>query len=79
MYFRDIAAIPLLTREQEVMLGKQMEDGQTEFMDRVLSSPVALTYALEVGAKVKSNELSVTDVLVGADGEEEIADERKER
>ena len=79
MYFRDIASIPLLTREQEVMLGKQMEDGQIEFMERVLSSPVALKYALEIGARIKDNELSLTEVLMGADGEEQIVDERKER
>ncbi len=79
MYFRDIASIPLLTREQEVMLGKQMEEGQTEYMERVLASPLALDYALEVGARIKNNELSLCDVLMGADGEEEIVDDKKDR
>ena len=49
LYFRDISYIPLLTRAQEVELGKQMEECQTEFIETVLSTPLALPYALEVG------------------------------
>lgn len=79
MYFRDIASIPLLTREQEVILGKQMEEGQTEFMEIVLSSPLAPSYALDIGDKVKRNELSLGGVLMGEEGEEEITNEEKER
>jgi RNA polymerase primary sigma factor len=68
LYFRDISSIPLLTREQEVQLGKQMETGQTEFMEKVLSTPLALPYALTVGNKIKNNELGLGDVLMGRTG-----------
>ncbi len=71
LYFRDISYIPLLTRQQEVELGKQMEEGQIEFMEKALSTPLALPYALEVGNKIKNNELELGDVLMGPDGEDE--------
>ncbi|NIO08829.1 MAG: sigma-70 family RNA polymerase sigma factor [Deltaproteobacteria bacterium] len=79
LYFRDISTIPLLTREQEVELGKQMEEGQTEFMEKVLSTPIALPYALEVGTRIKNNELELSDVLMGPDGEEEYKENGKDR
>ena len=79
LYFRDISYIPLLTRAQEVELGKQMEEGQTEFMETVLSTPLALPYALEVGNKIKHNELELGDVLMGPDGEDEYTENGKDR
>jgi len=79
LYFRDISSIPLLTREQEVQLGKQMEAGQTEFMEKVLSTPLALPYALTVGNKIKNNELGLGDVLMGPDGEDEYTENPKDR
>ena len=79
LYFRDISSIPLLTREQEVELGKQMEEGQTEFMEKVLSTPIALPYALEVGSKIKNNELGLSDVLMGPDGEDDYTENGKDR
>ncbi len=79
LYFRDISSIPLLTREQEVELGKQMEAGQTEFMEKVLSTPLALPYALEMGNMIKNNELELSDVLMGPDGEDEYTENGKDR
>jgi len=79
LYFRDISYIPLLTRQQEVELGKQMEEGQTEFMEKALSTPLALPYALEVGNKIKKNELELGDVLMGPDGQDEYTENGKDR
>ncbi len=76
LYLRDIGTIPLLTRELEVKLGKQMEEGQEDFIERVHSFPIALRFVLELAEKIKSNELNVRDVLMDSEwGEEPVDDE----
>ena len=42
LYLRDIGSTPLLTREREVQLGMQMEQGQDEYLDSVIASPYAV-------------------------------------
>jgi RNA polymerase primary sigma factor len=79
LYLHDIGSVPLLTRESEVELGKQMEEGQVEFIDRVLSFPVALRIVLVLGEKMKRNELSLRDILMDAEGNEEIAEDSVEQ
>ncbi|MFQ5918135.1 MAG: sigma-70 family RNA polymerase sigma factor [Candidatus Binatia bacterium] len=79
LYLHDIGTVPLLTRESEVELGKQMEEGQVEFIDRVLSFPVALRIVLVLGEKMKRNELSLRDILMDTEGNEEIAENSVER
>ena len=37
LYLRDIGSTPLLTREREVQLGIQMEQGQEEYIDSVVA------------------------------------------
>ncbi len=79
LYLRDIGSISLLKKEQEVALGIQMEQGQAQLMDEVLSSPLARPFVLDIGEKIKRNDLSIHDVLmeteesqlVGKDGARE--------
>ena len=79
LYLRDIGTIPLLTRELEVELGKQMEEGQEDFIERVHSFPIALRFVLELAEKIKSNELNVRNVLMDSEWGEEPADDESER
>ena len=64
LYLRDIGSVPLLTREDEVELAKQREEGEGQVYEAVLSLPIALHCALELGDKIKRGELSVSDVLL---------------
>lgn len=79
LYLRDIGTIPLLTRELEVELGKQMEEGQENFIDRVHSFPIALRFVLELAEKVKNDELNVRDVLMDSEWGEEPVDAESQR
>jgi RNA polymerase sigma factor (sigma-70 family) len=47
-YFRDIAAIPTLTREGEVLLAKEIEASTADFQQRVLAVPLTARIALEM-------------------------------
>jgi RNA polymerase primary sigma factor len=79
LYLRDIGSIPLLTREREVELGKQMEEGQATFIEEVLASPIALRYVLDIGNKVKRNELNLAEVLIDMETKENLAMDGPER
>ena len=79
LYLRDIGKVSLLRKEQEVALGIQMEEGQKQFIETVLSSPIAMDFTLELGNKVKRNELSPKDVLMDAVQGEKSTDKSAER
>ena len=70
LYLRDIGSTPLLTREREVQLGMQMEQGQDEYLDSVIASPYAVRRVLDLAEEVKANETALDHVLMaGDDGE----------
>ena len=64
LYLREIGSVPLLTREGEVEVAKQIEEGEIQVYESVLSSTVALQYALELGDKVANDELNVCHILL---------------
>jgi len=79
LYLHDIGSIPLLTRELEVQLGKQMEEGQEEFIETVFSFSIASRTVLDLATNIKRNELRLCDVLMGAEWGEERVDESEEQ
>ncbi len=64
LYLREIGSVPLLTREGEVAVAKQIEEGEIQIHTAVLSSMVALQCALELGDKITNDELNVCHVLM---------------
>jgi RNA polymerase primary sigma factor len=73
LYLREIGSVPLLTRKGEVELAKQVEDGESQVTEAVLSSPVALRTVLELGDKIKSDELNRQEVLADTgEGEDSL-------
>jgi len=79
LYLRDIATVSLLRKQQEQALGMQMEEGQKQFIETVLSSPIAMGFTLELGNKVKRNELSPKDILMDTEEGEDSTDKSTER
>jgi RNA polymerase primary sigma factor len=51
-YLREIGSVPLLSRERETELGKQIEICRNEIFDVLFSTPMAVRYVLELGAAV---------------------------
>ena len=75
LYLRDMGSVPLLTREGEVEVAKQMEEGEAQVLEAVLSSPIALRFVLELGERVERGELSVRDILVHTEEDEKLIEE----
>ncbi len=78
LYLRDIGSTPLLTREREVQLGMQMEQGQAEYIDSVIASPFAFRRVLDLAEEIKGNETPLDRVLMAGD-DKEAFDETIER
>jgi RNA polymerase primary sigma factor len=53
-YFRDIAEIPTLAKEQEVILAKEIEAATLEFRDAVISVPWTAAEAVRIWKQLKS-------------------------
>jgi RNA polymerase primary sigma factor len=71
-YLRDIRAVPLLSRAEEISLAQKIEEGERRIVEEALSSLLALRCALELGNSVAAGELSMRDVVklkVEASGE----------
>ncbi len=63
MYLQEMGAVSLLTREQEVEIAKQIESGEHEVRDLVLSMPFTLAYLLDIAERIKAGEMSERDLL----------------
>jgi len=63
MYLQEMGAVPLLTREQEVEIAKQIEEGELEVRGEILSHPYTLTYLDELTERIKAGEISERELL----------------
>ena len=52
LYLQELRSFPLLTREQEVEVAKQIADGEMQAIEAVLSTPLALRHVLEWADRV---------------------------
>jgi len=79
-YMRDMGAVDLLTREEEVAIAKRIEAGMCKRNEAVASCPAAAADALTVAARVEAGELRMGTLVVlpgdDADEGESAADEQ---
>jgi RNA polymerase primary sigma factor len=77
MYLREMGTVSLLSREGEVEIAKKIEEGEKQVIDEVLSSPLALTYILDLGEKLAQHEIRVREIIK-EEGEEDSEDFEEE-
>jgi uncharacterized protein YdcH (DUF465 family) len=66
-YLRDVKAIPLLNREEELTLAQRIKEGETQIADEALSSMLALRWTLGLGQRVADGLVNVLDVVTEPD------------
>jgi len=77
MYLQEIGAVSLLTREQEVEIAKQIEQGDKQVTENVLNHPFTLVYLLELADRIRAGEMTERELL-DDEAEEDTDDEAAE-
>ena len=78
MYLQEMGNIPLLSREEEVAIAKEIEAGEKRIKQEVFSSPLALRYVVSLGEKLKQEEIEPRYIF-GDDDEVEAAGKEDHR
>ena len=63
MYLRQMGKIPLLSREEELTLAKQIEKAELELRKAVLSCPVARYKVLRIANQILDKEVNAEDII----------------
>jgi len=77
MYLREMGTVSLLSREGEVEIAKEIEDGERQVIDEVLSCPSALQYVLDLGDKLTRHEVRVREIIQDVEEEMDYLEEEE--
>lgn len=80
LYIQDIQGLPLLNREEEIMLAKRIESGQQELLYAAVEIPAAVEYLIAIGEQLKTGQRKLQDVVLTIEqdvSEEEPLDQRE--
>jgi RNA polymerase primary sigma factor len=78
MYLQEMGAVPLLTREQEVEIAKQIEEGEFEVRGEILNHPYTLLYLSELTERIRAGEISERELLDEENEEQQEEGEAEE-
>ncbi|HEY8605817.1 MAG TPA: RNA polymerase sigma factor RpoD [Noviherbaspirillum sp.] len=74
MYMREMASVPLLTRQQEIDIAKRIEDGLKDMMQAISACPTTIAELLAMADRIGRDETKVDEVIDGlADADEPVA------
>lgn len=76
-YLRKMGSVPLLNRASEVEIAKRIEEGEREVIDVLSRCAVVMEGVVDMGAKIRSGELRLREVV--RDCDEEAEDEEREQ
>src|SRR3990170_6096801 len=67
IYMREMGAVPLLKREEEIVYAKRIEEGREELRRLTLSSPFATREVTRVLDRIKSGKASLREIVEEAE------------
>src|SRR5437016_7217170 len=70
LYLKEIGKVPLLTARQEVEIGRRIEVGQIALRRALAGIPMAVRTLLDVGDRLRREEIAADDVIVLPEGGE---------
>jgi len=76
-YLRKIGSVSLLSREREVEIAKQIEQGEKEVLCAVIESPLAMRDITALGEELRKGKLRIRDVIKDFDPDALEEDEQK--
>jgi len=75
MYLREMGKIPLLTKEEEVFLSREIEAGEDVILDAICSVPYLLDYILNYKGPLLNRERRVKELFKSFEDEKEEKDD----
>jgi RNA polymerase primary sigma factor len=78
LYMREMATVPLLTRDGEIVIAKRVERGRRRSFKATSRMPVCIEALLVVGEQLRRGEITIRD-LVTFNDQEGVPEERQER
>ena len=75
MYLREMGLVSLLSREGEVEIAKKIEEGLRESMDAVFGVDICIKDVVDIGARLKTGDLRVKNVVDNLEDEEGYVEE----
>ena len=78
LYLREMAVVPLLTRDGEVSIARRMERGRHRVLKAISRSPICIEEMLQIGERLRRGELHIREVVTFSE-QEAITEERIEQ
>lgn len=79
MYLREMGLVSLLSREGEVEIAKKIEEGEREVIESLFSVDCAIKDVVDLGVKLRSNELRIKNVVANLEDEDGFVEEDMHR
>ena len=74
MYMREMGTVDLLTREGEIKIAKRIEEGINQVLEALACYPGTIENLLDGYTAIKSEELKLSDIIIGFSDSEEYPD-----
>jgi RNA polymerase primary sigma factor len=75
LYLREMAVVPLLTREGEVSIARRIERGRLRTLKAISRAPVCIEDLIQLGEQLKRGELHIREVVTFSE-QEAVTEER---
>ena len=78
MYLREMGKIPLLTKEEEIFLSREIEAGEDVILDAICSVPYLIDYILNYKEPLLNRERRVKELFKSFEDEKETDDDKED-
>jgi RNA polymerase primary sigma factor len=75
LYLREMAVVPLLTRDGEVSIARRIERGRMRTLKAISRSPICIEDLIQIGERLRRGELHIREVISFSE-QEAITEER---
>ena len=79
MYLQEMGGVPLLSREEEVAIAKEIESGEREVREAVFSLEPAVAYVMNLAERLRRGEMEARHVFGDDEPESEPAEGKEDK